>query len=124
MKDIVKRIVDKFAQSRFNDFDLLLDILFLKNPTAHGPQTVSKIQLKDFLMNDMKVDKLTDHELEIFFKTDQTLNKLFHFTREDLKKVLEEPFRKAIDDTVEQEANSTQRFGTQAVRDTVYQAQN
>jgi hypothetical protein len=118
---VLKRVVESLAKSHLPDFDALLSMLFQKNP---GNPSVSKQQFQDFLLYDMKIAGLTEKDVKIFMQTDSILRELSFFTRQDLKRVLEEPFNRAIQGLVDSEAHTSQRWGTEALRDATFQMQH
>ena len=109
----------KLADSKFDDIDLLLSMLFMKDTKSRPGQvqSISRAQLKEFLMEDIKVPNLPEHDIDLFLKSHSLLHNLEMFTRENLKSVLETPFNQARENLFEIEANSTTKYGSQAMRD-------
>ena len=110
----MEKIVGKLAESNFDDLDLLLNILFMRYPSAKPGQiqSVSRAQFKEFLLHEIKVPNLSEQDIDIFIKTNTQLSEHQLFTRELLKSVLELPFTRVREHRIEIEANSTNRYGT------------
>lgn len=113
-QDVIEKIVCKLAESNFDDLDLLLNILFMRYPSAKPGQmqSVSRAQFKEFLLHEIKVPNLSEQDIDIFIKTNTQLSEHQLFTRELLKSVLELPFTRVREHRIEIEVNSTNRYGT------------
>lgn len=112
-QDVIEKIVGKLAESNFDDLDLLLNILFMRYPSAKSGQmqSVSRAQFKEFLLHEFKVPNLSEQDIDIFIKTNTQLSEHQLFTRQLLKSVLELPFTRVREQRIEVEANSTNRYG-------------
>ena len=64
---MTRRLAYCFASSNFNDFDLLLDILFIKDLTQTGE--ISREIFKDFILSDLKVTGVTEKDIDVLLKT-------------------------------------------------------
>lgn len=86
-RDVVQKIVKRFADSGFNDLDLLLELPFTKDKVTRPGQTksISRQQFAEFLLHDFRGQHLTESEVTIFVQTNQVLKNKELFTKEDLK---------------------------------------
>lgn len=65
--EVLRRTAIHFAQSGFEDLDLLFDILFLKDNSQSGK--VTKEMFKDFVFSDLKMAQVTERDLDLLMKT-------------------------------------------------------
>ena len=64
---MLRRTAAHFAQSGFEDLDLIFDILFLKDNSQSGK--VTKEMFKDFVFGDLKMAQVTERDLDLLMKT-------------------------------------------------------
>ena len=91
--DVVDKIVRNFSEGDFEEIDMYLDMLFMKDST--NMQRVTREMFVDFIMVDMRVADVKKQELEIFLRTHELLQQKSLFTRQELKAIFERPFREA-----------------------------
>ena len=69
--DIVVKIAQSFSDGEFEEIDMYLDMLFMKDNT--NMQRVTQEMFVDYIMVDMRVKDITKRELEIFLRTHELL---------------------------------------------------
>jgi hypothetical protein len=55
------------VHNHFTDFDIILDILFMKDSTHN--QKITKQMLKEFLISDIKLEEVTDRDVDMLIRT-------------------------------------------------------
>lgn len=69
--DTVRKIAMNFAQGDFEEVDMYLDMLFMKDNT--NMQRVTREMFSDFIMVNMKVPGIMQRDLDIFMRTHELL---------------------------------------------------
>ena len=108
LQDVILKIVNKLAEAEFEEFDILLDMLFAKDHT--NMTRVTKHNLMDWIITDMGVHFASRKDLELFTKTHPSLAGRQEFTRAELKNVFERPFRDARQRMVIAEAQAPRKM--------------
>ena len=102
--DTISRIARSFAEGDFEEIDMYLDMLFMKDNT--NMQRVTREMFVDYIMVDMRVPDVGKRDLEIFLRTHELLQQKSLFTRQELKAIFERPFREARLSAAQREADS------------------
>lgn len=72
---IVQKTIDliarKFAASSFEELDITLDMLFIKDRS--NQQRVTKDMFKEFILMDMKVPHVSERDLDLFMQTHELI---------------------------------------------------
>lgn len=89
-QEVVRKIVQNFSDSEFDDVNMILDMLFLKDNSQSGH--VTKAMFKDFVTRDLRMQNVSDRELDLFLKTDINLQGKEILNRQDLQRVFDVPF--------------------------------
>lgn len=92
-QEIVRKIVSHFVGNSFDDFDEVLNTLFMKVNASSGK--VSKGILKEFLLENNNIPGLTEKDLEVLFKTHSHLISKEVLTKQDLTQVFQTQFTEA-----------------------------
>ena len=69
--DVVRKIANFFAAGEFEEVDMYLDMLFMKDNT--NMQRVNKEMFSDFIIINMQVPGVSKQDLDIFMKTHESL---------------------------------------------------
>ena len=69
---MVQKIVVKLADAEFDDFNILMDMLFSKDRS--NKNTCTREDFKEFILTDMSVP-VNVKDLDLFLKTQETLCK-------------------------------------------------
>lgn len=77
-------------------------MLFMKDSTS--TERVTKDMLREFIKEDMQTD-VNNQDLDIFMRTNSSLQNREIITRQMLKNIFEVPFREARDSMIENAAN-------------------
>jgi len=102
---VVNKVAEKLAQAEFDDFNILLDMLFSKDRTNQN--RVDRQQLCDFLITDMSVP-IHVKDLELFMKTHEAICDKQLYERSELRSIFERPFKEAREAQIVREANRPQ----------------
>ena len=102
-REVVRRISKHLAEAGFTELDLVLDVLSMKDASQQGQ--VSKQQLKEFLLADLKITSVTERDLEILIKTHPNLQNKQVISRSDLNIVLGNAFSEACEQAFLSQAN-------------------
>ena len=105
--DVIARISECFADGEFEEIDMYLDMLFMKDTTSM--QRVTREMFVDYICVDMRVPQINKRELEIFMSTHELLQRKSLFTREELQAIFERPFKEARLKAARNEANTANR---------------
>lgn len=104
--EVVKQVAEALAMTKFEDIDLLLDMLFVKESSDQGGDRATKDSLREFIKDDMDA-KVDVRDLDIFLSTNEILQGKLIVTRQMLKSVFEAPFREARTAMIEKTAGQT-----------------
>ena len=77
--DVINKIAKSFSNGDFEEIDMYLDMLFMKDNTSM--QRVTREMFVDFIMVDMRVPEIQKRDLEIFLRTHELLQQRSLFTR-------------------------------------------
>ena len=102
--DVINKISSFFAAGDFEEIDMYLDMLFMKDST--NMQRVTREMFIDYIMTDMRIPEVGKRDLEIFLRTHDLLQQKSLFTRQELKAIFERPFREARMNAARKEADS------------------
>ena len=101
---MINKISSFFAAGDFEEIDMYLDMLFMKDST--NMQRVTREMFIDYIMTDMRIPEVGKRDLEIFLRTHDLLQQKSLFTRQELKAIFERPFREARMNAARKEADS------------------
>jgi len=96
----------KLAEPGYEDFDMLLDMLFIKNTQMHNK--TNRELFKDYVINDLKV-KVNERDLDVLLKTHDRLQGKNWILKDDLKAIFERPFIAAREYILEKVSNTPVR---------------
>ena len=91
--DVIAKIVESLAQGEFEELDMYLDMLFMKDDS--DMMRVTNEMFQEFIIVDMDVISLSKKDLQIFLSTHEQLKGKSFYTREELKIVFEGHFNQA-----------------------------
>lgn len=113
--DTINKIVQGFSNGpdsgAFEDIDMYLDMLFMKDNT--NMQRVTREMFVDFILVDMRVLDIRKQDLEILLRTHELLQGKTLFTRQELKAIFERPFREARVVAAKRESEQPNQLGSQ-----------
>jgi len=81
-QDVINKIAKSFSDGEFEEIDMYLDMLFMKDNT--NMQRVTREMFVDFILVDMRVPEVHKRDLEIFLRTHELLQQRSLFTRQEL----------------------------------------
>jgi hypothetical protein len=88
----MEQICRSFVETRIDDLDSILGMLFMKTTISDKPYHVTKDTFKDFIKNDQKV-MVSEKNLDLFMNSSGMFTESLYITKSELIDIFEECFR-------------------------------